>query len=200
MIIHRYESTQEEVRNTNGPVIFLAGPTVRGHQLHLTSWRFEAIEIFKKLGFKGSLIIPESIDQAFDDRDKSWIPDWEYNGLKRADCNMFWIPRTRELIGLTTNWEQGYWIGRKLSKVTYGRPDDFYRNGYPDFMWNKIHKEILNKTTNEITINIITKHSRIYNTLESTIIASIQLAEKFANQREISIYYTGSAPDDSAIF
>ena len=69
MTIHRYESTQEQVRETNGPVIFLAGPTVRGNQQHLQpSWRFEAIDICKKLGFDGSLIVPEFTNIAESDK------------------------------------------------------------------------------------------------------------------------------------
>ena len=43
MKIFRYENSKDDVKNVKGPVIFLAGPTVRGNQQHLTSWRFEAI-------------------------------------------------------------------------------------------------------------------------------------------------------------
>ena len=42
MKIFRYEQSEEEIRNVNGPVVFLAGPTVRGNQLHLRSWRIDA--------------------------------------------------------------------------------------------------------------------------------------------------------------
>jgi len=31
---------------------------------------------------------------------------WEYEGISHSDCVMFWIPRTEELIGLTTIVEQ----------------------------------------------------------------------------------------------
>ena len=129
MRVYRYEDSKQEVRDSIGPVIFLAGPTVRGHQPHLTSWRFEAIEIFKSLGFDGSLIVPEFTSRTESDKGRLDIPMWEYNGLKRSDCILFWIPRTRELIGLTTNWEHGFWVARSLDKVIYGRPDDAYRIG-----------------------------------------------------------------------
>jgi len=164
----RYEQSEEEVRSFKGPSIFLAGPTVRGNQTHLTSWRFAAIDEFKKQGFDGALIIPEFTSKTESDKGKGWIPLWEYNGLKRADCIMFWIPRTRELIGLTTNWELGYWIGRDLRKVVYGRPDDAYRIDYLDIMWKAVIKE------QNINQEII---APIYNTLEETITHAIFFAD-----------------------
>lgn len=170
MKVFRYEDSKEEVWNETGSSIFLAGPTVRGNQPHLTSWRFEAIEILKKKNYKGSVFIPEFISKTESDKGKDWIPKWEYNGLKRACCVLFWIPRTRELIGLTTNWEHGFWMGRNLDKVVYGRPDEAYRIGYIDTMWNTINEEI--------------GHSEvIFNTLEATIDASIIRANQIAYVR-----------------
>ncbi len=154
--VFRYEDSPESVTNANGPVIFLAGPTVRGNQTHLTSWRHEAIELFKEKKFKGSLVVPEFISKIESDKGKKWIPLWEFNGLKRADCILFWIPRTRELIGLTTNWEHGYWMGKDIKKVEYGRPDDAYRIGYLDTMWEEI-----------------TSGRKVYNSLSDTIHYSI---------------------------
>ena len=167
---HRYEELEHVVSSINKPTVFLAGPTVRGNQPHLTSWRFEAIEEFKRQGFEGDLIIPEFTSKTESDKDKAWIPMWEYNGLKKADCVMFWIPRTRELIALTTNMEFGYWQGREPQKMTYGRPDDAYRMGYLDIMWEAVAKE------NGLYEPII------YHTLEETIAASIKKAnENFEN-------------------
>ena len=142
--IYRYEDSQESVSTNKKPSIFLAGPTVRGHQPHLTSWRFEAIELFKEKKFEGSLIIPEFTSKSESDKGKKWVPLWEFNGLKRANSILFWIPRTKELIGLTTNWELGYWMGKKIDKVVYGRPDDAYRIDYLDTMWEAIHDDIDN--------------------------------------------------------
>ena len=60
MNVLRYETDKNTFKDyTDKPIIFLAGPTVRGNQPHLTSWRFEAIEEFKKQGFDGTLIVPE---------------------------------------------------------------------------------------------------------------------------------------------
>lgn len=165
MKVHRYEESEETVRAINRPSVFLAGPTVRGHQPHLTSWRFAAIEEFKRQGFDGDLIVPEFTSKTESDKGKEWIPKWEYNGLKKADAILFWIPRTRELIALTTNMEFGYWQGRDPYKMIYGRPDDAYRIGYLDVMWKEASTE--NKFY----------EPNIYNTLESTIEASIALAK-----------------------
>ena len=139
--IYNYQDSEEIVSKITGPSIFLAGPTVRGNQPHLISWRIEAVAIFKMKQFEGSLIIPEFTSKTESDENKKWVPLWEYNGLKKANCIMFWIPRTKELIGLTTNMELGLWMGRQMNKVVYGRPDDAYRISYLDIMWEAIQKE-----------------------------------------------------------
>lgn len=162
MIVHRYENSEKEVRNTKGPIIFLAGPTVRGNQQHLTSWRFACIEEFQKQKFDGSLIIPEFANKTESDKGKDWIVSWEFNGLKRADCIIFWIPRTRELIGLTTNFELGYWLNRSPEKIVYGRPTDAYRIRYLDVMWREDFFERGCRTP------------LIHNSLEETVEAAIE--------------------------
>jgi len=164
MNVHRYEESEAMVNAIDHPSIFLAGPTVRGNQPHLTSWRFAAIEEFEKQGFKGDLIVPEFTSKTESDKGKEWVPLWEYNGLKKADCIMFWIPRTRELIALTTNIEFGYWQAREPQKMIYGRPDDAYRMGYLDIMWKAVAAE--NKQY----------FPSICNTLESTVSQSINKA------------------------
>jgi len=167
MKTYRYESTEESVTNIKGLVVFLAGPTVRGNQQHLTSWRFACIDEFKKQGFDGSLILPEFTDNTESDVGKDWIIRWEFNGLKRADCILFWIPRTRELIGLTTNFELGYWLGREPEKVVLGRPDDAYRINYTDVMWKE-----------DFALRGFSKECPpILNTLENTVKHSILRAE-----------------------
>lgn len=160
MNVLRYETPKEEFNNyIDKPIIFLAGPTVRGNQQHLTSWRFEAIDEFERQGFDGTLIVPEFTSKTESDQHRPDIPVWEFVGLQIANCIMFWIPRTRELIGLTTNWEHGYWVARDRDKVVYGRPDDAYRMGYLDIMWNEVCPTSLGNS--------------IYNTLPDTIAESI---------------------------
>jgi hypothetical protein len=161
LTVYRYEKTIEEVAAAPRPIVFLAGPTVRGNQPHLTSWRFAAIKEFEKQNFSGSLVIPEFTNKLESDKGKSWIVFWENNGLTLSDCTMFWIPRTRELIGLTTNFEIGYWLARAPDKLVYGRPDDAFRMEYVDGMWYQHFVGILKE-------NVV-----IYKTLEATITATI---------------------------
>jgi hypothetical protein len=130
----RYETPIEDI-DFNLKTIFLAGPTVRGHQPHLKSWRPDAVVFLKDRKFAGNVIIPEFADRTESDKYRYDVPVWEYNGLQKSHVIMFWIPRTRELIGLTTNHEHGYWMARDRSKVVYGRPDDAYRVKYLDIMW-----------------------------------------------------------------
>ena len=137
MNVLRYENLNLEA----SPRIFLAGPTVRGHQQYLQpSWRFAAIDEFQRRGFQGSLIVPEFEDGTLSDKGRYDLPIWEYARLKLADCILFWVPRTRELIGLTTNFELGYWM-RWREKLVYGRPSEAYRIDYLDILWKKDYEE-----------------------------------------------------------
>ena len=158
----RYEDNYEDLPDL--PTIFLAGPTVRGNQPHLTSWRFAAIDEFAKQKFQGNLIVPEFVSKTQSDKGVSWIPKWEYRGLSTSDVNLFWIPRTKELIGLTTNMEFGYWQARQPHKIIYGRPDDAYRISYLDIMWQVIADETE------------AYEPRIYNNLPEAITAAIAKA------------------------
>lgn len=130
----RYETPIESV-DWKLSSVFLAGPTVRGNQPHLTSWRLEAVKLFKEKGFEGNVVIPEFGSPKESDKYRYDVPVWEFGGLTNSHVIMFWLPRTKELIGLTTNYELGYWVARDRSKVVYGRPDDAYRVTYCDIMW-----------------------------------------------------------------
>ena len=130
----RYETPIEEV-DTQYQTVFLAGPTVRGFQPHLTSWRPAAVELFRKKQFVGNIIIPEFTTRTESDKYRYDLPVWEFGGLQKAHAILCWLPRTKELIGLTTNFELGYWVARDRSKLIYGRPDDAYRVTYCDIMW-----------------------------------------------------------------
>lgn len=141
MYVLRYETPLDHFVSYPAPRIFLAGPTVRGHQQHLLpSWRTAAIEKFRERNFTGTLIVPEFSDCTLSDKGRYDLPAWEYAGLKLADCILFWVPRTRELIGLTTNFELGYWM-KDRKKLVYGRPDDAYRIDYLDILWDIDYNE-----------------------------------------------------------
>lgn len=155
----RYEVNLDTV-NWTIPSVFLAGPTVRGHQPHLTSWRFAAIELFRNRGFNGNVIIPEFTSKTESDKYRYDIPVWEFKGLTRCNVNLFWIPRTKELIGLTTNHEHGYQMAKNRGKMVYGRPDDAYRMTYLDIMWVEDAK-------------LTGASCSIYNTLEKIVDAAL---------------------------
>ena len=150
------------------PTIFLAGPTVRGYQPHLKSWRFAAVELLKQRGFAGNVIIPEFTSNSESDKYRYDIPQWEFHGLCNSTTIMFWIPRTKELIGLTTNHEHGYWMSREREKMVYGRPDDAYRMTYLDIMWVEDCKQR----------GWPTKYAEIHNTLEKTVNAALKMTNR----------------------
>lgn len=158
----RYETFHKDV-DYSLPSVFLAGPTVRGNQHHLSSWRPDAVRLFKEKGFNGNLIIPEFSSKTESDQFRYDLPVWEFEGLTKSNVIMFWIPRTRELIGLTTNHEHGYWMARDRNRVVYGRPNDAYRMSYLDIMWVEDYKKRFSMNSGAI----------IHTTLEKTVQASI---------------------------
>jgi len=136
----RYDTPPKDV-DYSLPSVFLAGPTVRSHQTHLTSWRPNAVALFWAKGFEGNVFIPEFSEGPEAAPYVCDIIEWEFQRLTRCDVIMFWIPRTEELIGLTTNHEHGYWLARDRCKVVYGRPDGAYKTHYLDYMWAKDCKD-----------------------------------------------------------
>lgn len=160
----RYETSLDNVDTSSKPTIFLAGPTVRGHQTHLQpSWRYEAIKIFNDYKFDGNIIIPEFSDVTKPDKgNEAWIVPWEYRGLSMADSILFWIPRTKELIGLNTNFEFGFWLGSNKKKVIYGRPEGSYRNVYLDLMWSDVKKDPIQNTLTDTCIAAMNRATLLF--------------------------------------
>lgn len=122
-------SDQEVIKG--GKSIFLAGPTPRGEGV--VSWRSEAVEILKNMGFDGVVYVPEYstwkpkadyVDQAM----------WERVALTNATIIIFWIPRSLpDMPAFTTNVEFGYWL--HTGKVLYGRPNDAVKIKYLDWLY-----------------------------------------------------------------
>lgn len=147
MNVIRYETNPKDFNKFYKKSIFLAGPTVRDEQTWLPqSWRFDAIKEFEAQGFDGNLFVPEF---EFGSKAVTYsCPEWEYEALSNVNVIMFWVPRTQDLIGLTTNCEFGYWMVKRPDDIVYGRPDDAYRIYYLDFLWDKhflnnpIHKTL----------------------------------------------------------
>jgi hypothetical protein len=126
-----------------GPSIFLAGPTPRSKDVR--SWRTKssaeekcALDILRKKGVDITVIVPE-------DRDGTWNEafnydaqlDWEHEGLTRATCILFWIPRDLETLpGFTTNDEFGTW--KYSGKVVFGAPPKAPKMKYQRYYARKI--------------------------------------------------------------
>ncbi len=105
------------------PAIFLAGPTPRSREV--ASWRPQAVEILKQLGFDGAVVIPE-------DRDFASRVDFEYAGqinweracLKASDIVVFWVPRClTDMPAFTTNIEFGF-VSERGQPFVLGYPVD----------------------------------------------------------------------------
>jgi hypothetical protein len=77
------------------PSLFLAGPTPR--RAGTPSWRPEALSILARLGFAGTVLVPECRDWTarFDYLDQV---EWEFAGLEAATVLAFWVPRDLEAL------------------------------------------------------------------------------------------------------
>ena len=117
------------------PGIFLAGPTPR--KATVKSWRPNAIEILEKLGFTGTVLVPERKDWSvkFDYTDQV---DWEHDSMANAKAIVIWVPRCLETMpAFTTNVEFGYWLVKRPEAVLYGRPDLAPNTRYLDWLYVK---------------------------------------------------------------
>ena len=103
--------------------IFLAGPTYRIAEGAVVpkGWRDEALSILEEKGFKGVVYVPQYHD---DERPEDWTysrqVDWERKAMNISKVILFWIPRSKDLPGFTTNIE----FGERLSsgKIVVGAP------------------------------------------------------------------------------
>lgn len=110
-----------------GSLIFLAGPTPRDKEVE--SWRSDAINVLKNIGFDGTILVPERIDGKYDDY--GYQIGWEQRRLALANCIAFWVPRNlTNMHGLTTNDEFGYWRAVAPKKLVFGAPKEAVRVSY----------------------------------------------------------------------
>jgi calcineurin-like phosphoesterase family protein len=129
MIIKR---TLESLDNCKD-IVYLAGPTHRitdNQNKLIPSYRDEIIDIFKKLDFKGTLVIPEWINNK---KPSDWSynkqVNWEKSAMYQASKIMFWIPRNLDTLpAFTTNIEFGEWLNS--GKIIVGSPVDAVKNDY----------------------------------------------------------------------
>jgi hypothetical protein len=117
--------------------VFLAGPTSR-HQTLMSNWRCEAVRFLREAGFEGYIYVPEprGKEEEGDFTERSYIHWWESNRLFAAKKKAFWVPRDgNELLGLNTNFEWAYFLGRKAAgemfPIFIGWPNGAARMGLP---------------------------------------------------------------------
>lgn len=103
--------------------IFLAGPCPRKKEDFPSSWRNEAIDILKSMGFEGNVLNPENEQYASMGDDAYGLQTaWEQKGLAYASRILFWIPRSKEHPAFTANIEFGMWADS--GKCVVGFPED----------------------------------------------------------------------------
>lgn len=126
------------IHDNSQPSIFLAGPTPRSKEI--PSWRKDAINILEQLNFNGIVYVPEC-EFTRPGFDYTTQIEWEWEAMEAADIIVFWIPRSEELPGFTTNVEFGYWLAKNKYKVYYGRPADSIKNKYLDKLYAHVFDE-----------------------------------------------------------
>ena len=134
----------QQVRKT----IFLAGPNPRykdGDAIQ-TTWRHNAIEYLEHRGFDGHVFIPLPKGSFFGDYVVGAVSDydhqikWEDEAMARADVILFYVPRSKDLQGLTTNIEFGRYLDS--GRIVYGRPDDAMNIRYLDEQMAKRNRPV----------------------------------------------------------
>ena len=127
--------SNEEVRVNNDKRIFLAGPTRRNSSFD-KSWRYDACEILKNLGFDGIVYVPEYSDGSQFNYNNQVL--WERKALENSTKILFWIPRNISdgMPGFTTNVEFGMYLARNPEKIVLAYPDDSEKNEYLQWLYN----------------------------------------------------------------
>ncbi|MBY3151292.1 hypothetical protein HFO56_02685 [Rhizobium laguerreae] len=115
--------------------IFLAGPTPRDEDT--PTWRPEALDILRDLGFAGTVYVPENDTWSKHDRYDDQIV-WEWEALSVSSAIVFWVPRDltpndkgqQKMPAFTTNVEFGLYArsGKCLMGSPMGAPKMDYLN------------------------------------------------------------------------
>ena len=114
--------------------IFLAGPTPRDKDV--LSWRGEAIELFLKHGFDGTLVIPEEMNKPYYENENNYEEiKWDLKALMDSDVVMMWMPRGSDMLGLSSNVEFGYLLNK--GNMIYGRPNEAFRCELLDYLYKE---------------------------------------------------------------
>ena len=132
--------------------VFLAGPSPRTKDI--LDWRHEALSLFEKNEFTGTIFIPVPKERFYGKDDS---PDWTYDNQVDWECAarnvsdiiLFWIPReidrNKKDLGMpafTTNIEFGEDL--HSGKIMYGRPDNAEKCRYLDKRIIEIKEKVFN--------------------------------------------------------
>lgn len=130
-VVHNTESVAG-----NPPIIFLAGPTPRRHDV--SSWRPEAIALLENIGFTGAVVVPE--DRGFigkADFEYAGQVEWERHHIARATVVVFWVPRhLQDMPAFTTNIEFGI-VSERGQAYVLGFPKEAPKMRYLEYVANK---------------------------------------------------------------
>lgn len=113
-IIYVFEDIPESMRQS----VILLGPSSLDQGV--TAWRVEALQHLEKLGFEGTVLIPEQ-RQRNSSIDYNEHLKWVTQACRQAEIILFWVPRDLEkLPGLKTNVEFGQYVSSP--RMIYGAP------------------------------------------------------------------------------
>lgn len=114
-VIHASQAFPQAVTRT----IFLAGPAP--NDANGPSWRREALNFLAEQGYDGTVFDPEPADDVMRHADGDQRA-WEQEGLRRADCIVFWIPCQLDTkSSFIAHVDLGAWL--RSGKVVLGSPD-----------------------------------------------------------------------------
>ena len=115
--------------------VFLAGPTPREHTV--PSWRPEALQILKGLGFQGAVFVPEDEVWGMSGSKEQQIA-WEWHALCETSVIAFWVPRDIHggMPAFTTNVEFGMFVGS--GKAILGYPESANKMSYLRFHADRV--------------------------------------------------------------
>lgn len=131
--------THQDPPETFSRSLFLVGPTHRDPKK--TSWRVEMLRALEEEGFDGVVFVPE-FEKGAQPKDYVSQVEWENTCLNMSDLILAWVPRSKELLGFTTNVEFGSWL--PSGKLIYGHPENAIKVRYLDYQYEKetLHKPL----------------------------------------------------------
>lgn len=146
--------------------IFLAGPCPRDENDFEHDWRREAVEIFKKHGFTGDIINPTNPDYGDNYTHQC---HWEYKGFCCAAVILFWVPRSKNFPGFTTNVEFGEWM--HSHRTVLGFPEGAMHTSYLKAKYTEFGREVCY-------------------TLEDTVLEALRLLREDYKQHGDNVFFT----------